>query len=166
MQAGAVLCISCGFHTQLGGQLATVLDEDAPRVVDPNPYAAPAAVGGSVRRGAKNAGPYNDLTDLGARRAEAVVRDAEAVWKVLVIALCCCSLAWPLVFPWYGFRLVSWYFLNAEFKELQFPNSFSNHGALAARFQDAKFKLWVGAIAGAIFSLLLILGIALQSIPS
>lgn len=157
MRPGAVLCIACGYHSKIGGQLATVLDDDGPQPIDPNPYASPE--GPAETYAPRGRGPYNDLTPGGARQAEAVVRDAESVGKVLLFTLCCCSIAWPLIFPWYAFRLVSWYSLNAQYNELRFPNSFSNHGALAARFQDAKLRLWIGTIVGVVFGTLVVLAL-------
>lgn len=159
MVTGAVLCIACGYHAKLGGQMATVLEEDAPRPIDPNPYASPSIPADASAVQPSGSGLYNDLTERGAKQAAAVVRDAESVGVVLLITLCCCSAVSPLILPWYGYRLHSWYALNSQFNELRFPNSFSNHGALAARFQDAAIRLWCGTVFGAVLFVLLIVSI-------
>ena len=154
MKAGAVLCISCGYHTKLGGQLATVLDDESPQAVDANPYASPRE-GGEARPG-----PSSDLTESGARWAADIVRDAGGFGLAAVIFGCPCFLLWPFILPWYAFRLCCWYALNSRFAELRNPNSFSKHGELATRFQDAKLRLWLLAGLGVVYLLLLGLVIA------
>jgi hypothetical protein len=91
-----------------------------------------------------------DLTPQGAREAKAIVSDASSAYLLVVLGLCCWPV-WLLLFPWFGYRLWSWYRLNRQFSELRNPYGFSVHGELAASFQDAKFRLWVGFVAGAIY---------------
>ena len=55
------------------------------------------------------------------------------------------------MFPWYGFRLFSWYQLDALYDELREPNGFSPHCQVAIKFQDAFVRLWIGTILGAVF---------------
>ena len=148
---GAVLCIACGYHLKLGRHLATSVGEPRPQI-DRNPYASPDEI-----EQRSPPGYVADLTDEGARKAKAIVSDAENVYAALLFAWCCCGPAWFLLLPWYGWRLYSWYKLNNQFYELRYPNGFSPHGELAGSFQDSKFKLWVGVVAGGIFFVLVLL---------
>ena len=65
------------------------------------------------------------------------------------------------MFPWYGYRLYSWYELNRTYSELRNPTPrHSAHYSLALDFQAAKGKIWAGFIIGAI-ALALFLGVML-----
>jgi hypothetical protein len=123
--------------------------------VDPNPFASPAAIGVDDQQQKSRETPVFDLTERGAKQAKAIVDEADMVYWTIVVAICCCSLLWPLLLPWYGYRLWCWHRLNQQFSELCNPNSFSPHGALAGSFQDAWLKLIVGVVVGALMWLLL-----------
>lgn len=141
---GAVLCIGCGYHLRLGRHLATAVDREEVPPIDLNPYASPSV----LQPIQQPADPFvSDLTPSGARRAEAVVAEAANAYAVAAASMFCAPLA-VFLFPWYSFRLWSWYRLNTQFSELRNPNSFSPHARLATAFQDAKIKLWVGWSAG------------------
>ncbi len=122
--------------------------------MDSNPYAASTSV--SAQSDAPRPGEPHvaDLTEAGARNAKAIVDDADSIYLITLLASCCCAPAWLVMFPWYSWRLWSWYQLNSQFHELRQPYGFSPHGELAVAFQDCRFKLWVGVIAGAIFWIL------------
>ena len=84
--------------------------------------------------------------------------DAERFYWVLFLSICFCRTAWLLMFPWYGYRLYSWYELNRTYCELRNPTPrLSDHYGLAQDFQAAKGRIWAGFIVGAIaFTLVLI----------
>jgi hypothetical protein len=151
----AVLCIACGYHLKLERHLATAVEQELPRPIDPNPFAPSADI--EPQAESPHVGEHiADLTDVGARKAKAIVEEADNVYWTIVFAWCCCAPAWLVMLPWYGWRLWSWYQLNTQFHELRHPYGFSPHGELAGAFQDCKIKLWVGVIAGAIFWALVI----------
>jgi hypothetical protein len=155
-----VLCIECGYHLPSGTFLATEIERSPAtegRLSEPelNPYAAPSMEAAPVRRGLGSA-TVLDLTPTGARRAKAVVQDADNVYLAILLATCICGIAWLFMFPWFGFRLLQWYQLNSQFEELRHPNAFSPHAEFTSRFPDAKLKLWIGTIVGGGFFLLLI----------
>ena len=171
LAAEAVLCVACGYHLGLQRHLATLVNtaaESEPgvrgkqRAIDPNPFASPqepAAVDPSARRGEHE----SDLTDWGARRAKAIVDEADMVYPVIIFA-CCCGPLWLLMLPWYGWRLWLWHQLNEQFSELRHPYGFSPHGELAASFQDSRLKLWIGLAAGAIYWGIVLLYLAILSL--
>ena len=83
--------------------------------------------------------------------------DAQRLWWVVLLSLCVCRIAWILMFPWYGYRLYSWYHLNRTYSELRNPTPRrSAHYSLALDFQAAKGRIWTGFIIGAIAFLLII----------
>jgi hypothetical protein len=157
----AVLCVACGYHLKTGVQLATLGGDapaqttealplsdpkqvaSAPRPVDLNPY-APPQTDVPIDHYPEDDQFAADLTVNGERRAKAVVSDAEFVWTIVVFCFLCCWPAWLVELPWYCFRLYCWHRLNREFSELRHPNSLSQHGDLAAKFQEAKPKIWIG----------------------
>ena len=103
----------------------------------------------------------SDLTPQAAKQARAIVADAGRVYLVIFLSLCICRIAWLLMFPWYGYRLYSWYELNRTYSELRNPTPrHSAHYSLALDFQAAKGKIWAGFIIGAI-ALALFLGVML-----
>lgn len=156
-----VLCVACGYHMTLGHHLATVVERQQRSKPDKNPYASPAAVESSEPTLSREP-PAFDLTEAGARRATAVVSDARSVFLVILLAWCVCGPAWLVMVPWYAYRLYCWHRLNAQFAELRSPNAFSPHGELAAKFKDARARLWIGVIAGAVFWSLLALVLVLE----
>ena len=163
LAADAVLCVACGYHLKLEHHLATVVDRVPPRPDDSNPFASPAAIDGESADAPRGA-PYEaDLTEAGARRAGAIVSEADMVYWTIGLATICfpiCGILWPFLLPWYAWRLWSWRSLNARFNELRNPNGFSPHGQLAGSFQDCLPRLWVGIVAGAIFWMLFALYLA------
>jgi hypothetical protein len=148
-----VLCVACGYHLTLERHLATAVEQESPRPIDPDPYATSSAADSTVHRQTHIA----DLTEAGALKANAIVSEADMIYPTIILAWCCCAPAWLVMLPWYLWRLWSWHQLNAQFYELRHPYGFSPHGELAGAFQDCKIKLWVGVIAGAIFWALIIL---------
>ena len=157
----AVLCVDCGYHLKLQRHLATAVEKSARPAIDPNPFAPPAEP--DVPQDAPRIRePYvADLTPDGARQAKAIVSDASSAYALVVLGLCCWPV-WLLLFPWFGYRLWSWYGLNRQYGELRNPNGFSEHGELAVSFQDSKFRLWVGFVAGSIYWGLAVLNLLLQ----
>jgi hypothetical protein len=162
----AVLCVQCGYHLPSGTILATHVERPAAEIppaptVDANPYAAPAIEAGAPRlpRGGK---AVFDLTPHAAKRVQAVVQDADSVY-IAIIALCLCIFAWFVMFPWYALRLIQWYRLNSQFEELRHPNAFSPYAEITAKFADAKIKLWIGVVSGAIMFALLVLIVLAQA---
>ena len=153
LPANAILCVACGYHLQQERFLATMVDRTAAlqgNVGGDNPYAAPVSVDVGRNRRVIGAKFDPDLTTEGAKWASSLVRDAEAMRWVIVVAYC---LAGPLIliaWPWCLYRLSSWYTLNRSYSELAFPNAMSKHCDLAIRFQDAYGRLWRGAILGGI----------------
>ena len=157
LASSAVLCVQCGFHLQLQRHLQTKIELLAdsqlqspapePRAVasDLNPYAPPQS---SQTHGA----PRNlELTEADANWARIIVSDAEYMPWLLVASLCCCTIPMPLMLPYYAYRLANWTKLDSTFSELHSPNSFSPHGQLAAKFQDARLRLILGVAFGAFF---------------
>jgi hypothetical protein len=122
-------------------------EEPSAFVHDPNPYAAPQTEVAEPPRDDRLAA---DLTPSAAAWAESLAKEAEARWVLLLVGLICCQPILLLMLPWYGFRLWNWHVLNASYSELRHPNSFSPHGELAARFQEAHAKLVVGMVMSAI----------------
>ena len=147
----AVLCVKCGYHLKLKTHLATAVERESRRPTDPNPYAPSASVDPQSSLPRAREPHIADLTDAGAKRAKAIVAEADSVYWAILLAWCCCQPAWLLMLPWYSWRLWSWYQLNAQFNELRHPYGFSPHGELAASFQDSRLKLWIGVVAGSIF---------------
>ena len=165
LATSAVLCVACGYHVKLGRHLATVVERGEVRAQskiadDRNPYASPSPKALATISDARD--PYTtDLTEAGARRAKAIVRDANMLlWAVLMSLLCPFAWfwVWILMFPWYAFRLWQWRQLNAEFSELNQPNSFSPHGDLAGSFQDCQLRLWAGIAIGIVYWAILACG--------
>ena len=172
----AVLCVGCGYHLRQEGFLSTVVErpspfaENLPASFTPpsnqplgiNPYASPAIL--NERPGSLlSSGDMfvADLTPQAAKQARAIVDDAGRVYWVIFLSLCICRIAWLLMFPWYGYRLYSWYELNRTYSELRNPTPrHSAHYSLALDFQAAKGKIWAGFIIGAI-ALALFLGLML-----
>ena len=157
----AVLCIACGYHLLRGHHLATALDGQREATPDDNPYASPAAAAANGPEVSRDKSVF-DLTESGARRVKAVVSDAQMVFFVSVIAWCFCAPALIVIFPWYAYRLYCWHRLHNEFAELRNPNGFSPHGELAAKFQDARTRIWFGLIAGLAFYIILIFIVAID----
>lgn len=136
----AVLCVACGYHLNLQRHLATAVEKETPRQIDPNPFAPSAVVEPTIEPRPRE--PHiADLTEAGARRAKAIVDEADMVYYTIPFAWCCCQWVLPLMLPWYGWRLWSWHALNTQFYELRHPYGFSPHGELAGAFQDCKIKL-------------------------
>jgi hypothetical protein len=166
MAENAVLCVACGFHQQRDRFLGTVVErqplftDNLPvqspvtvgQPVDSNPYASPAILNENPDRFHGSGEMFiADLTPEGAKRARAIVDDAGRVYWVIFLSLCICRIAWLLMFPWYGYRLYSWYVLNRTYSELRNPTPrLSAHYGLALDFQAAKGKVWAGFIVGAI----------------
>lgn len=161
LAAGAILCVHCGYHLKLNRHLATVVERSSLPSVDPNPYASPAALASDEPSSRPRQAP-TDLTEHGAKQAKAIVDEADMVYWIIVVAVCCCSLLWPIILPWYGYRLWCWHRLNQRFSELRYPNSLSPHGTLAGAFQDAKLRLIVGVVVGAAMWLLLALAVLID----
>lgn len=163
----AVLCLACGYHLQRGGFLSTVVERSpfAPfqdeelatpppslQPPDLNPYASPVALKEQpVEVQYIGESFVADLTPQAAKRASAIVADAERLYWVLLFSVCLCGIAWLLMFPWYSYRLLSWYELNRNYCELRNPTPrLSDHYGLAQDFQAAKGRMWAGFIIGAI----------------
>jgi hypothetical protein len=159
----AVLCVGCGYHLKLGYHLSTAVESPrhAPALLIPselipnelipsdNPYAAPISSEGQRESGPREH-PEFDLTESGAKWAQGVVSDAKSlVWLIFVSFWC--GLLGVLMFPWFAFRIACWHRLNARFSELRNPNAFSTHGVLAADFQEAVPRLWIGAAFGLVY---------------
>jgi hypothetical protein len=159
----AVLCVACGYHLKLQRHLATSVERPTGRPIDPNPFAAPVETHPQEQIARLREPHVADLTPEGARKAKAIVSDASSVYALVLLGLCCWPI-WLLLFPWYGFRLLSWYRLNRQFSELRNPYGFSSHGELAASFQDAKSRLWVGFVAGGIYWVISLLALLLRAI--
>jgi len=150
----AVLCIACGYHLVLGHHLATNVERSKSTPLDQNPYASPSALDSDVPKKLSGTTVF-DLTDAGARQAQAVVSEAQSVFVVVLAGLLCCAPVWMLTFPWYSYRLYCWHSLNARFAELRFPNGFSPHGEVAAKFQESRWRITVGVAVGFVFWMLL-----------
>ncbi len=151
LASNAILCVACGYHLQLRRHLQTEIasqptaPEPEATETNPNPYAPPRALQTIDER-------LNlELTEADANWARVVVSDAQYMPWLLLASLCCCSIPLPLMLPYYAYRLANWTKLDARFAELHSPNSFSPHGQLAAEFQDARFRLILGIVFGAIF---------------
>ncbi len=151
LASNAILCVACGYHLQLRRHLQTEIasqptaPEPEATETNPNPYAPPRALQTIDER-------LNlELTEADANWARVVVSDAQYMPWLLLASLCCCSIPLPLMLPYYAYRLANWTKLDAKFAELHSPNSFSPHGQLAAEFQDARFRLILGIVFGAIF---------------
>jgi hypothetical protein len=151
LASNAVLCVACGYHLKLERHLATAVEKVMQRPIDPNPYAPSESTHPQSEPTHPREPHLADLTEAGARKAKAILEEADSVYWTIVFAWCCCAPAWIVMLPWYSWRLWSWYQLNAQFYELRHPYGFSPHGELAGAFQDCRFKLWVGVIAGGIF---------------
>lgn len=160
LEQGTVLCVACGYHLKLARQLDTVVDSEpalTPKEEplppdDGNPYASPRTGEPAVQEGGVL---VQDLTEAGAKRARAVVADSKSVIWVVCLAWCVCAPAWFLMLPWYAYRLYCWYDLNGTFGDLRSPNALSPHGELAMKFQDARSRLLLGVIVGAVLWLLM-----------
>jgi hypothetical protein len=161
MAAEAVLCIECGFDRKLGQQLATVVDRATPRPRDDNPYAAPAPLEWDESPRVREDAVF-DLTEHGAERAKAIASDAEMAIYLVLLAWCLCAPLWLVILPWYSLRLLAWHSLNRSYAELRNPNGFSPYAETAVRFQDARRKLWLAVIAGAVFWILALVGLAIE----
>lgn len=157
--ADAVLCVACGYHLKLGHHLATATgpEPEQHQAADDNPYASPQGAQ-NYRPRQPNGKAVFDLTEYGAKRAKAIVADAD-MWLAVWVLSCICGPVWLFLFPWYLYRLYSWYDLHTTFEELRFPNSLSPHGDLAVKFNSAYWRLMTGVVIGAIFWLILALGI-------
>lgn len=174
----AVLCIACGFHLLRGGFLSTAVERspfspftddqnaapyanpappESSRPPDLNPYASPAILSDFPGHLPLSDDLFvADLTPRAAKRASAIVADAARVYWVILLSLCVCRIAWVLMFPWYGYRLYSWYELNRTYSELRNPTPRrSAHYSLALDFQAAKGRIWTGFIFGSIAFLLM-----------
>jgi hypothetical protein len=176
LAASAVLCVVCGYHLRQEGFLSTVVERPSPFAdrqpapftptsnpsLDTNPYASPAILNESPSTFPCSGDVFvADLTPQAAKQARAIVDDAGRVYWVIFLSLCICRIAWLLMFPWYGYRLYSWYELNRTYSELRNPTPrHSAHYSLALDFQAAKGKIWAGFIIGAI-ALALFLGVML-----
>lgn len=159
----AVLCVACGYHLKSGHHLATVVEHEYDPAPDENPYASPMAANNepSLPAGER---PEFDLTERGARRARAIVADANSVLLAIFLISCCCAPGWLIMLPWYAYRFIGWHQLNSQFEELRHPNSFSPNGQLAVGFQDAKLKLLIGVIVGSFFWLIALIGLLMQAL--
>lgn len=151
LASNAILCVVCGYHLQFRRHLQTEIASQPPAPepeateTNPNPYAPPRALQTNDER-------LNlQLTEADANWARVIVSDAQYMPWLLLASLCCCSIPLPLMLPYYAYRLANWTKLDAKFSELHSPNSFSPHGQLAAEFQDARFRLILGIVFGAIF---------------
>jgi hypothetical protein len=162
VEPSAVLCIACGYHFALGKRLETVFERETPRVIT-NPYAAPAIDAQPARVGVGETSVF-DLTESGARQAKAVVDDAGAVHWMILLSACICGIAWAMMLPWYGYRLYMWHRLREQFAELRQPNAFSTHAEITARFPEARVRLIVGVVFGALFWHFLAAGFVLNLI--
>lgn len=153
---GTVLCVACGYHLKLGVQLATSVEREEqsrPTPVaeppDANPYASPSLPAEQARH--YSPGVVSDLTADGARRAEALVKDADTVWIVLLLAFTCCAPAGALALPWYAYRWYCWETLNSSFAELRSPHSLSPYGSFTGKFPAARVKLIAGVLLGVLW---------------
>jgi hypothetical protein len=135
-----------------GHHLGTVVEGQRDATPHQNPYASPSDASPSDATSSRPARSSDatefDLTEASARRAEAVVWDAQAVFLLALLGVCACAPVWLFMLPWYGYRLHCWNQLSNEFAELRNPNAFSPHGELAIKFRDAHGRLWIGVIAG------------------
>lgn len=156
---GAVLCVACGYHIQLDRHLATSVEDHTPAspTPDANPYASPQSEAHSELAGE----PEGELPPAIVKQAEAVVFAAETLRGALLM-VCCCAPLWYALLPYYGFQLWRWFQLNGNYQTLAEPNSFSPHGELAVRFQEARIRLIAGVIVGLILCGLLALGYAVR----
>jgi hypothetical protein len=166
LAANAVLCVACGYHLQKEGFLSTAVErpslfaDNVPTPLAPpshpsldtNPYASPAILNESPSNFYSSGDTFvADLTPQAAKRARVIVDDAGRVYWVIFLSLCICRIGWLLMFPWYAYRLYSWYDLNRCYSELRNPTPrHSAHYTLALDFQAAKGKIWAGFIVGAI----------------
>lgn len=160
----AVLCIACGYHLKLGYHLATATGDDVPRppALHMNPYAAPTVIDPPASPN-RSSNPDFDLTEKGAARAKAIVNEAGSV-RLLCGLACICAPVWVLMLPWFSYRLYCWHDLNSTYAELRNPNSFSQHGELAADFVNAKSKIIVGMVVGGILWLIMIGTVVLETL--
>ena len=154
----AVLCVACGYHLKRGHHLATIVDGLRDTTSDQNPYASSEIIESDRSREP----PVFDLTDAGARRAKAVVSDAQFVVLTILLASCVCAPAWLVMLPWYSYRLFCWHGLNSQFAELRSPNAFSPHGELAVQFKDAHGRLLIGIFASFVIWTLVAFVVALD----
>jgi hypothetical protein len=150
LATNAILCVACGYHLKLGHRLQTQIvaqttTEPETTEADPNPYAPPRAMQSNSAR------LCLELTEADADWARVIVSDAEYMPWLLVACLCCCAIPVPFMLPYYAYRLSNWTKLDAKFAELHSPNSFSPHGQLASDFQDARIRLILGVIFGAVY---------------
>lgn len=161
----ASLCVACGYHLPRAGfsttaeelrtfthEIPTALLPTNLQPPDSNPYTSPGILMKQPVVAQFIGEPFvADLTPHAAKRARAIVVDAEHVYLALILSLCVCGFAWFLLFPWYSYRLYSWYELNSTYSELRNPNPrLSDHYGLAQDFQAAKGRMWSGFIIGAI----------------
>lgn len=124
------------------------MDTFGATVPNANPYASPNI---PAEKQVTPAGFVSELPQWAVGRAAAIGSEADMLVWTIVLGLCFCPPVLLLMFPWYGFRLFSWYQLNALFDELREPNGFSPHSQVAIKFQDALVRLWIGTILGAVF---------------
>src|SRR5262245_25411588 len=80
----AVLCISCGYHLKLERHLATAIEKEARPPVDPNPYAPSTSITPQGEPSRSREPHVADLTEAGARKAKAIVDDADNVYLVAI----------------------------------------------------------------------------------
>jgi hypothetical protein len=180
LAAEAVLCVACGFHLEEQRFLSTAVERQLPpdgsQFADPagplplapaetNPYASPTIPSDIPTRiiVAHDSEFVADLTPYAAKQAAAIVSDAGHVYWAIFLSLCICRIGWLVMFPWYGYRLYSWYRLNETFSELRNPTPrVSAHYSLALDFQAVKGRLWLGFIFGSIAAVLVLLTLVIS----
>lgn len=159
VQAGAKLCIDCGFHFERGEKISRGRLHKTPPIesdersdivtthgagneqVGTNPYAPPET-------GQEETRLAWEITEADLPKLRRVAGGAIPIFISVCMLPCICFPLSTLMLPLSTYRLLQWWQLYQQFENLRTPNSLSPEVELELQFQKAFWQYVVSILLG------------------
>jgi hypothetical protein len=119
-----------------------------------NPYSSPEPEPSRDSESKSFDVSQENIDPVSLKKIETIIKDANQLWLVIFMCICCTGLGAIVTGPWYFFRLMQWNSMARAQPQLLDRNAPDE--SLAKRFQYAKSNLITGMCFGAVIVLIVV----------